>query len=83
MLFEAHDEMIGSALRLDESHEPVLDYVFPMGPEYDLRVEDMLWRGAHDRQHADDIRRAMEIGLPAGDAIVHPRGRAQASLGWC
>jgi Mycothiol maleylpyruvate isomerase N-terminal domain len=60
MLFEAHDEMIGSALRLDESHLPVLDYVVPMGPEYELRVSDFLWRGAHDRQHSDDIRRALE-----------------------
>lgn len=62
MLFEAHDEMIGAALRLDESHLPVLDYVVPIGPEYDLRISDFLWRGAHDRQHADDIRRALEVG---------------------
>jgi len=61
MLFEAHDEMIEAALRLDESHLPVLDYVVPMGPEYELRVSDFLWRGAHDRQHADDIRRALEV----------------------
>jgi len=61
MLFEAHDEMIAAALRLDESHLPVLDYVVPMGPEYELRVSDFLGRGAHDRQHADDIRRALEV----------------------
>jgi uncharacterized protein (TIGR03083 family) len=61
MLFEAHDEMIGAALRLDESHLPVLDYVVPIGPEYDLRISDFLWRGAHDRQHAADIRRALEV----------------------
>jgi Mycothiol maleylpyruvate isomerase N-terminal domain len=61
MLFEAHDEMIGAALRLDESHLPVLDYVVPMGPEYELRVSDFLWRGTHDRQHADDIGRALEV----------------------
>jgi uncharacterized protein (TIGR03083 family) len=61
MLFEAHDEMIGAALRLDESHLSVLDYLVPMGPEYELRVSDFLWRGAHDRQHADDIRRALEV----------------------
>ena len=61
MLFEAHDEMIEAALRLDESHLPVLAYEVPMGPEYTLRVEDFLWRGAHDRQHADDIRRALEV----------------------
>jgi len=61
MLFEAHDEMIDAALRLDESHLPVLDYIVPMGPEYELKVSDFLWRGAHDRQHADDIRRALEV----------------------
>jgi len=60
MLFEAHDAMIDAALRLDESHLPVLDYIVPMGPEYDLRVSDFLWRGWHDQQHADDIRRALE-----------------------
>src|SRR5437867_2183954 len=60
MLFEAHDEMIAATLRLDESHLPVLEYVVPIGPEYQLRVADFLWRGAHDRQHADDIRRALE-----------------------
>jgi hypothetical protein len=31
-----------------------------MGPDYDLHVEDWLWAGYHDRQHADDIRRAVE-----------------------
>src|SRR2546426_2858086 len=61
MLFECHDEMITAALRLGESHQPVLDYVVPMGAEYDLRVADFLWRGSHDRQHSDDIRRALEM----------------------
>jgi uncharacterized protein (TIGR03083 family) len=61
MLFEAHDEMIDAALRLDESHLPILDYVVPMGAEYELRISDFLWRGSHDRQHADDIRRGMEM----------------------
>ena len=61
MLFEAHDEMIEAALRLDESHLPVLDYVVPMGSGFELKVSDFLWRGAHDRQHADDIRRALEV----------------------
>jgi uncharacterized protein (TIGR03083 family) len=60
LLFEAHDAFIGAALRLDESHLPVLEYAVPMGAEYELRVEDWLWRGYHDRQHADDIRRAVE-----------------------
>ena len=59
MLFEAHNAMIDAALRLDESHLPVLEYVVPMGPEYDLKVSDFLWRGWHDRQHADDIARAL------------------------
>src|SRR5438552_1076257 len=44
MLFEAHDESTASALRLDESHLQVLDYVVPIGPEYELRVGDFLWR---------------------------------------
>ncbi|HEV8574293.1 MAG TPA: maleylpyruvate isomerase N-terminal domain-containing protein [Dehalococcoidia bacterium] len=60
LLFEAHDAFIGAALRLDESHLHVLEYAVPMGPEYELRVEDWLWRGYHDRQHADDMRRALE-----------------------
>ena len=61
MLFEAHDRAIEAALRLDESHKPVLGYVVPVGPEYELTIEDFLWRGAHDRQHADDLRRALEM----------------------
>ena len=48
-------------MRLDESHKPVLGYVVPVGPEYELTIEDFLWRGAHDRQHADDLRRALEM----------------------
>ncbi len=61
LLFEANDAFIGAALRLDESHLPVLAYAVPMGADYELRVEDWLWRGYHDRQHADDIRRALEV----------------------
>jgi uncharacterized damage-inducible protein DinB len=61
MLFEAHDRAIEATLRLSESHQPVLAYVVPAGPEYELRVGDFLWRGAHDRQHADDIKRALEM----------------------
>ncbi len=61
MLFACHDAMIAATLKLDESHLPVLAYAVPMGPGYDLRVEDWLWHGYHDRQHADDIRRALEV----------------------
>ncbi len=61
MLFACHDAMIAAALKLDESHLPVLAYSVPMGPEYELRVEDWLWHGYHDRQHADDIRRALAL----------------------
>ena len=61
VLFEAHDPRIAMTLRLDERHEEILDYAVPMGPEYDLTVEDWLWFGYHDRQHTDDIRRAMTI----------------------
>ena len=61
LLFEAHDAMIDAALRLAEKHQPVLAYSVPMGPDYELRVEDWLWRSYHDREHADDIRRALEV----------------------
>jgi len=61
LLFEAHDAKIAATMRLDESHAPVLDYAVPMGPEYEIKVLDWLWYGYHDREHADDIRRAMEI----------------------
>jgi len=61
MLFRCHDAMHNAALKLSEKHLPVLAYTAPMGPDYDLHVEDWLWFGYHDRQHADDIRRALEI----------------------
>jgi len=61
VLFEAHDMRIEMTLRLDERHVESLDYPVPMGPEYDLKVEDWLWYGYHDREHTDDIRRAMAI----------------------
>lgn len=61
LLFDAHHARIAAMLKLDESHLPVLQYAVPMGPEYDLRVEDWLWYGYHDRQHADDIRRALSV----------------------
>lgn len=61
LLFEAHDARIEATLRLDESHLPVLDYAVPMGPDYEIKVLDWLWYGYHDRQHADDIRRALDI----------------------
>lgn len=59
LLFVCHDAMIAAALRLNQSHLPVLQYAVPMGPGYELRVEDWLWYGYHDRLHADDIRRAL------------------------
>ena len=61
MLFSCHDAMHNAALKLTEEHLPILAYSVPMGPGYDLRVEDWLWHGYHDRQHADDIRRALEV----------------------
>ena len=60
MLFSCHDAMHNAALKLTEEHLPVLAYAVPMGPGYELRVEDWLWAGYHDRQHADDIRRALD-----------------------
>jgi hypothetical protein len=59
LLFEAHDARIEATLRLDGSHSRTLDYAVPMGPGYEVRVEDWLWYGYHDRQHAEDIRRAL------------------------
>lgn len=61
VLFEAHDARIEMTLRLDERHVDILEYPVPMGPEYELKVEDWLWYGYHDRQHTDDIRRALAI----------------------
>ena len=61
MLFVCHDAMHAAALKLREEHLPVLAYSVPMGPDYELRVEDWLWHGYHDRQHADDIRRSLEM----------------------
>jgi hypothetical protein len=61
MLFSCHDAMHNAALKLTEEHLPVLAYSVPMGPDYDLHVEDWLWHGYHDRQHADDIRRGVEM----------------------
>jgi hypothetical protein len=61
LLFESHDAFIDATLRLEEQHLPVLAYTVPMGVEYHLLVEDWLWLGHHDRQHADDIRRALEV----------------------
>jgi uncharacterized damage-inducible protein DinB len=76
LLFEAHDAMIEAALRLDESHRPVLDYPVPMGPGYELRVEDWLWHGYHDRQHADDIRRALDVEYQRQDLKFLPEVEA-------
>jgi len=71
LLFESHDAFIGASLRLEEIHLPVLAYAVPMGPDYDLRVEDWLWFGHHDRHHADDIRRAVEVDYqPAHLAFI-------------
>lgn len=61
VLFEAHDMRIAMTLRLDERHLDILRLPVPMGDEYELIVEDWLWYGYHDRQHTDDIRRALEI----------------------
>ena len=55
---------------LDRSLEPVFDAIrrmkpehlhwpIPIGPDYELTIEDFLWLGSHDRLHADEIRRAL------------------------
>jgi hypothetical protein len=61
MLFSCHDALYNAAMKLREEHLPVLEYAVPMGTEFNLKVEDWLWSGYHDRQHADDIHRALEI----------------------
>jgi hypothetical protein len=61
LLFEAHDAKIEATLRLNESHLQVLDYNVPMGTGYDIKVLDWLWYGYHDREHADDLRRALAV----------------------
>src|SRR3972149_2663457 len=68
ILSSCHDAMHNAALKLTEEHLPVLAYNVPMGPDYDLHVEDWLWAGYHDRQHADDIRRALQLDWRPGPA---------------
>jgi hypothetical protein len=72
LLFESHDAMIEYALMLDESNLPVLAYSVPMGSDYEIKVEDWLWHGYHDRQHADDIRRAVEMDWQPGHLAFTP-----------
>jgi len=60
MLFDSDHAFIHAALRLDDRHLEALDYAVPMGPDYELKVIDWLWRGYHYRQHTDDIRRAVD-----------------------
>ncbi|MEX0682861.1 MAG: maleylpyruvate isomerase N-terminal domain-containing protein [Dehalococcoidia bacterium] len=72
MLFEAHDARIETTLRLDHRHVDILEFPVPMGPEYELKVEDWLWYGYHDRQHTDDIRRAMAIDWTPRDPTFLP-----------
>ena len=61
LLFEAHDARIEATLRLDASDEPVLGYPVPMGDGYEIKVEDWLWYGYHDRLAAADLRRALRL----------------------
>jgi hypothetical protein len=61
LLFEAHDAKIAATMRLNESHAAVLQYAVPMGSGYEIQVLDWLWYGYHDREHADDVRRALEL----------------------
>lgn len=72
LLFEAHDAKIEATLRLDESHLRVLDYDVPMGEGYDIKVLDWLWYGYHDRQHADDLRRALAVDWTPGELQFAP-----------
>ncbi|MCH8815967.1 MAG: maleylpyruvate isomerase N-terminal domain-containing protein [Chloroflexi bacterium] len=60
LLFESDFAFIDAALRLDDRHLEALGYAVPMGPGYELKVIDWLWRGYHYRQHIDDIKRTLE-----------------------
>ena len=75
MLFSCHDAMHNAALKLREENLPALAYSVPMGPGYDLRVEDWLWHGYHDRQHADNIRRALQVDWHPEDLTFLPEIR--------
>jgi hypothetical protein len=73
LLFEAYNARIEATLRLDESHLPVLDYAVPMGSKYEIKVLDWLWYGYHDREHTDDLRRALEIDWPPQEMNYDPQ----------
>jgi uncharacterized damage-inducible protein DinB len=60
LLFESDLAFIDAALRLDDRHVEALGYAVPMGPGYELKVVDWLWRGYHYRQHIDDIKRTLD-----------------------
>ncbi len=72
MLFESDHAFIDAALRLDDRHLEALDYAVPMGPEYELKVIDWLWRGYHYRQHMDDIRRALDTDYTPAERAFLP-----------
>src|SRR3990170_1173364 len=80
MLFSCHDAMHNAALKLTEEHLPVLAYSVPMGPDYDLHVEDWLWAGYHDSQHADDIRRALQLDWQPEPLTFPPEIEAKLRL---
>ena len=46
-------------------------------PAYDLHVEDWLWHGYHDRQHAADIRRALQVDWQPQDLTFLPEIEAK------
>jgi hypothetical protein len=48
-----------------------------MGPGCELRIMDFLWRGTHDRQHADDIRRAIEVNYQPKERTFIPEIEAK------
>jgi hypothetical protein len=77
LLFESDRAFIDAALRLDERHVEALDYPVPMGPEYELKVIDWLWRGYHYRQHEDDIRRALDTDYTPVERSFLPEIEAQ------
>ena len=82
LLFHSHDRFIAAARRIGKRHLHYLEMPVPMGPGYTLKVEDWLWAGYHDRQHADDIRRALEQDWRPEPLTFLPEIEAKFRLLW-
>lgn len=82
LLYHSHDRFIEAARRIGRRHLHYLEMPVPMGPGYTLLVEDWLWSGYHDRQHADDIRRALSQEWQPEPLSFLPEIEAKFRLLW-